>query len=99
MHSADYRNPEQINGKKVLVVGGGNSGAQIAEELAKDHDVTMAVMGSMRFMPAKIVGRSLFWWLDTLGLLNAPTGSFGAKLLQKRGDPVIGGGLKKLIKQ
>lgn len=97
MHGADYRNPAQITGEKVLVVGGGNSGAQIAEELAADHDVTMAVAGDMRFMRAKILGKSLFWWLDATGLLNAPTDSLGAKLLRKRGDPIIGTNLKSLI--
>jgi putative flavoprotein involved in K+ transport len=99
LHSADYRNPNQIAGNKVLVVGGGNSGAQIAEELTAEHEVTMAVAGSMRFMPAKILGKSLFWWLDTMGLLNAPASSFGARLLRKRGDPVIGTALSSLIKQ
>lgn len=97
MHSADYRNPDQITGHKVLVVGGGNSGAQIAEELAKQHDVTMAVAGTMRFMRAKILGQGLFTWLDKTGLLNAPTGSIGANILRKRGDPIIGTSLKSLI--
>lgn len=99
LHSNDYRNPAQVTGEKVLVVGGGNSGAQIAEELARERKVTLAVAGTMRFMPATVTGKSLFWWLDTLGLLNARTDSLGAKLLRRRGDPIIGTGLKRLIRQ
>lgn len=41
-HSATYKNPKQIPKGKVLVVGAGNSGAQIASELAKTHDVVLS---------------------------------------------------------
>ena len=100
IHSSEYRNPEQLQGSKVLVVGGGNSGAQITEELAEhDYSVTLSSNTSLRFLPAQIMGKSLFWWLDTTGLLNAPTASMRAKLLQKRGDPIIGGNLKRLIQE
>jgi putative flavoprotein involved in K+ transport len=99
LHSSAYRNPAQIQGKRVLVVGGGNSGAQIAEELAAQYEVDMAVNAPMRFMPAKILGKSLFWWLDALGVLNAPSDSCKAMMLRRRGDPVIGTSLKRLLKR
>ena len=41
-HSATYKNPKQIPKGKVLVVGAGNSGAQIASELATTHDVVLS---------------------------------------------------------
>lgn len=97
LHSAEYRNPSQIDGDEVLIVGGGNSGAQIAEELAEHHDVTMAVASDMRFMQANLLGKSLFWWLDMAGLLNAPTGTMRSKILERRGDPIIGTSLKEYI--
>jgi putative flavoprotein involved in K+ transport len=37
LHSKDYRNPTQVRGGGVLVVGAANSGAEIALELARDH--------------------------------------------------------------
>ena len=37
LHAAAYRNPAQIPGDEVLVVGAANSGAQIAAELAATH--------------------------------------------------------------
>jgi putative flavoprotein involved in K+ transport len=42
LHSADYRNPTQLRDGGVLVVGVGNSGAEIAFELARTHDVYQA---------------------------------------------------------
>jgi putative flavoprotein involved in K+ transport len=46
LHSADYRNPANVPAGRVLVVGGGNTGFQIAEELATTHDVHLAVSAS-----------------------------------------------------
>lgn len=96
-HSADYKNPSQLPSGSLLVVGGGNSGAQIAEELARDHNVTLAVSGKLRFVPARLLGKSLFWWMDTLGILNAHSDTLVAKLLRKRGDPTIGTSLRGLL--
>ncbi|MEX2376023.1 MAG: NAD(P)-binding domain-containing protein, partial [Dehalococcoidia bacterium] len=42
MHSSAYRNPAQLEPGEVLVVGGGNSGAEIALDLAEDHQVRLA---------------------------------------------------------
>jgi putative flavoprotein involved in K+ transport len=42
LHSADYRSPAQLQDGSVLVVGVGNSGAEIAFELARTHDVFQA---------------------------------------------------------
>ena len=42
MHSTDYRSPESIPDGRVLVVGGGNTGFQIAEELSASREVHLA---------------------------------------------------------
>jgi putative flavoprotein involved in K+ transport len=42
MHSSEYRNPSQLRPGTVLVVGVGNSGAEIAAELARTHRVWLA---------------------------------------------------------
>ncbi|MCC7018327.1 MAG: NAD(P)-binding domain-containing protein [Ardenticatenales bacterium] len=68
IHSGEYRNPGQVAGQRVLVVGAGNSGAQISVELAgAGRDVTIAVGDRMRFMPLTVLGRSIFCWGETLG--------------------------------
>lgn len=97
-HSADYRRPSDVPGARVLVVGGGNSGAQIAEELAlAGRDVTWSLSTPARFVPQVIMGRNLFWWLDRLGMLEAPGSSVRGRLLRRRGDPVIGTGVGTLV--
>ena len=68
--SAAYRRPDQIAGKRVLVVGASASGAQIASELARaGRDVTVAV-GRHRRVPRAYRGRDIMWWLDRLGTLD-----------------------------
>ena len=46
-HSTGYRKPEDVSGEEALVVGGGNTGFQIAKELAATHRVHLSV-GSLR---------------------------------------------------
>ncbi|WP_412069747.1 ArsO family NAD(P)H-dependent flavin-containing monooxygenase [Rubrivirga sp. IMCC43871] len=60
LHSSEYRSPAAFAGQRVLVVGGGNSGAQIAAELAGVADVVWAVERAPRFLPPEVDGRVLF---------------------------------------
>jgi putative flavoprotein involved in K+ transport len=100
LHSFEYRRPRDVPGPRVLVVGGGNSGAQIAEELVlAGRDVTWSQSTAPRFVPQTVLGRNLFWWLDRLGMLTAPATSRRGRLLQRRGDPVIGTALRGLVRE
>ncbi|MFC0359175.1 ArsO family NAD(P)H-dependent flavin-containing monooxygenase [Kytococcus sp. HMSC28H12] len=60
LHSAQYRGPESVPGGRVLVVGGGNTGAQLAAELAASREVVWATQRPPRFMPPEVDGRVLF---------------------------------------
>lgn len=60
IHSARYAGREGLQGKRVLVVGGGNSGAQIAADLSDVARVTWVTLGEPRFLPDEIDGRYLF---------------------------------------
>jgi putative flavoprotein involved in K+ transport len=90
LHSADYRNPDQLPEGPVLVVGAGNSGLQIAAELAATRPVTVAVGTRPPMLPQRLLGRDLFWWLTRLGLITKTADSRLARRLQKKGDLVIG---------
>jgi putative flavoprotein involved in K+ transport len=61
LHSGEYRNPSQLRDGGVLVAGVGNSGAEIAYELSKDHQVWLSGpdTGHVPFRPEKISGRVL----------------------------------------
>ena len=96
LHSSDYRRPHDIPPGDVLVVGGGNSAAQLAVELAATHQVTVAAP-DLWFLPEKILGVSLYWWIYVTGILNAPTGSRVGRLVRQRGDAIIGRQLARLV--
>jgi len=98
IHSSQYQSPKQIPEGAVLVVGGGNSGAQIAVELAKSRDVTIAVSHPLSFLPLKIMGRSIFSWLEKIGLLYAGTHTRRGRWFQKQKDPIFGYECRELIR-
>jgi putative flavoprotein involved in K+ transport len=90
VHSADYRNPAQLpEGGRVLVVGGGNSGFQIAEELAATRNVDLAVGKRVPSLPQRLLGKDLFWWLSGIGFMKVSTDSRLGRKLAKR-DVLIG---------
>ncbi|GAB2474753.1 ArsO family NAD(P)H-dependent flavin-containing monooxygenase [Luteococcus sediminum] len=59
-HSANYPGVEPFRGSRVAVVGGANSGAQIAAELTAVADVTWYTRHPPRWMPDEVDGRVLF---------------------------------------
>jgi putative flavoprotein involved in K+ transport len=56
-HSAYYRNPEALPEGPVLVVGGGNSGFQIAEEVAVTRQVALSIAADFPMLPQRLAGR------------------------------------------
>ncbi|MET9067789.1 ArsO family NAD(P)H-dependent flavin-containing monooxygenase [Streptosporangium sandarakinum] len=60
LHTAGYRGPESFRGKRVLVVGGGNSAAQILAELSQVAQTTWATLRPPRLLPDEVDGRALF---------------------------------------
>jgi putative flavoprotein involved in K+ transport len=92
LSAASYRNPSQVPAGTVLVAGDGATGRQIALELAATHKVMLATGRSRRVTPDRVLGRSIFWWLDHLGVLRATRDSrIGRRMMA--GDPFPGRGL------
>ena len=67
MHVAEYRNPAPFAGLRVIVVGAGDSAAQVANELAPVADVTVAARHPLRFIPQRIGGQDVHYWLRETG--------------------------------
>ncbi len=89
LHSAAYRNPSQIPAGRVLVVGGGNTGYQIAEELRGTHDVHLSIGSKQKPLPQRILGRDIFRFLDAAGALTKTADTrIGRRM--KSGDTLIG---------
>ena len=60
LHSATYAGPAPFAGRRVIVVGGGNSGAQIVAELSEVAYVRWATRTAPTFLPDEVDGRYLF---------------------------------------
>lgn len=96
LHSSGYRRPEPLAGKRVVIVGGGNSAVQIGVELAAVADVTLATRHPLRFLPQRIAGRDVHVWLRRTGLDTA--GWARPLLTGGKGTPVMDtGAYRELI--
>lgn len=81
IHSSDYRNPAGFAAKRVLVVGFGNSGGEIALDLANAGiDVALAVRNPVQILPRELLGFPILAWAilyarwpaRLVDLINAP---------------------------
>jgi putative flavoprotein involved in K+ transport len=97
VHSASYRNPQALPGGPVLVVGAGNSGFQIAEELAATRQVDLSVGERAPMLPQRLAGRDLFWWLTRLRLLRVTVDSRLGRRASRR-EFIIGTNKRRLRK-
>ena len=91
LHSSDYRSPFALPDGPVLVVGAGNSGAQIAMEIARFQRVWLAGASTGR-LPRRVLGRDVYDWIwPALSTLSVDTRA-GRRLRERarRGDPLVG---------
>ena len=92
LHSSTYRSPFDLPEGPVLVVGAGNSGAQIALELARHRQVWLAGRNTGH-LPRRFLGRDLFDWLWPLMRRFTVETRVGQRLrsrLREGGDSLIG---------
>jgi len=77
IHSTSYANPAAFAGKRVLVVGFGNSGGEIALDLAEANvDVTLAVRGPVQILPRELLGLPILTWAIAEAHLPARVADF-----------------------
>jgi len=90
LHVADYRNPAPYVGRRVVVVGAGNSAVQVGYELGQVAKVTLATRAPLLFLPQRQEGKDLHYWLETLGFDELPP-AWLARLIT--GVPVLDDGV------
>jgi putative flavoprotein involved in K+ transport len=73
IHSNTYKNPGQLPGGAVLVVGAGSSGGQIADELLRAGKQVYLSIGPHDRPPIRYRGKDFCWWLGVLGQWDAKT--------------------------
>ena len=98
LHSADYRNPDTLPAGRVLVVGAGNSGCQIAKELSTTHQVELSAGDPNPVLPQRPLGRDIWWWATGLRVDRITAGSRLGRRLADR-DPVFGEGPRRLARR
>jgi putative flavoprotein involved in K+ transport len=92
LHSSEYQNPFDLPDGPVLVVGAGNSGAQIALELARFRKVWLAGRDTGH-MPRRVLGRDVFDWLWPVMTWATSHTRLGRRMradIQRSGDALIG---------
>jgi len=101
VHSSAYRRPGQLPPGRVLVVGAGNSGAQIALELAGAGREVVLSGPDTGALPRRFLGRDLYDWLWPTLLRPSIESRIGRRLMAGRvfsGDPLIGIDAKKIAR-
>jgi putative flavoprotein involved in K+ transport len=97
-HSTGYRRPDDVPEETVLVVGGGNTGFQIAKELSATHKVVLSVGTRQKPLPQRVAGRDLFWWLTKTGLIHTTVESRLGQRLKDR-DTLIGSSPRQMARR
>ena len=100
IHSEHYKSPDQLKEGATLVVGAGDSGVQILNEISKvKKKVYFSGKTDIVSLPQELLGKTLWWWFSKVGFLTANKYSFIGKKLSNSGQPVIGTDVKSLFKK
>ncbi|MBI1184845.1 SidA/IucD/PvdA family monooxygenase, partial [bacterium] len=95
IHSCEYRNPDQITTKSVLLVGSGSSGVQICRLLCSSgkFDKIHLAVSNILVLPKHILGIQTHKFLHFFGLFDIRNNSILGKLmysnLETKGDPIM----------
>lgn len=89
LHSGDYQRPDQLPRGTVAVIGTGDSGRQIAEEVAESGRRVVLSRGAWRlWLPQRVLGRDIFYWLDKMKALDVPAQARTVRWI-RRHEPVV----------
>lgn len=91
IHVAEYRSPERLAPGAILVVGSGQSGCQIAEELNRAGRKTVLAVGDTGRLPRHYRGRDCIDWQKDMGLLDRTPDMLDDPAHRFRGDPHLSG--------
>lgn len=73
IHSSEFKNSKQLPKGAVLIVGGGNSGVQIAVDLEKSGRKVYLSLGRLRIVPRTYLGKDFMEWAEIMGALDKTT--------------------------
>ena len=88
----DYRNEQTLPPGKVLIIGSGQSGCQIADELSEAGRDVVVACGRAPWAPRRFGGRDILWWAQETGFLDWRLDSLSAPEARLFGALVTGNG-------
>ena len=99
MHSNFYKGIHQLKDGDALVVGGGDSGYQILDEISKDASRTVYFSGdtTVKSIPQQFLGKTLWWWFTLIGFLSFSKYSWIGKKINSFTQPVIGTDVQEIL--
>ncbi|MDP9069195.1 MAG: NAD(P)/FAD-dependent oxidoreductase [Actinomycetota bacterium] len=96
LHSGRYQRPDQLPQGTVAVIGSGDSGRQIAQELAESGRRVIVSRGAWRLrLPQRLLGRDIFYWLDKMSVLSVPAEAPRVRWV-RRHEPVVAATFRSL---
>jgi putative flavoprotein involved in K+ transport len=99
IHSNYYKGQYQLQEGDALVVGSGDSGYQILNEISKDTSRTVYFSGDtkVKSLPQYFLGKTIWWWFTLVGFLSYNKYSWIGKKLNSSTQPVIGTDVKEIL--
>lgn len=91
VHSSDYQNPDDLPEGNVLVVGSGQSGCQIAQELNENGRHVYLCTGSAGRLPRRYRGKDGMWWGIKLGMVDQTVDELDSPAERFAANPQISG--------
>jgi putative flavoprotein involved in K+ transport len=91
VHSSHYRNPQRLPAGAVLVVGGGQSGCQIADELCQAGRRVHISGGKVGSLPRRYRSHDVFWWAREIGMLDSRATKLPSPAARFVGNPQLTG--------
>jgi len=99
LHSNYYKSIDQLQEGDALVVGAGDSGYQILDEVSKDGSRKVFFSGNtnVKSIPQQFLGKTLWWWFSLIGFLSFSKYSWIGKKINSTSQPVIGTDVKEIL--
>ncbi len=99
MHSNYYKGQHQLREGDTLVVGSGDSGYQILDEISNDKSRTVYFSGdtNIKSIPQQFLGKTLWWWFTVIGFLSYTKYSWIGKKISSFPQPIIGTDVKEIL--
>lgn len=91
LHSSQYRNPQALPEGAVLIIGSGQSGCQIAEELQEHGRRVYLCTSGAGNLPRRYRGRDIFHWAELLGVLDQPVEKLPSPAARFTANPQLTG--------